>query len=44
MIEDLRSALEELKKYDNQIACTDTEVDSTRKSQGFTAMSGRGGR
>ena len=28
MIEDLRSALDELKKYENQIACTDTEVDS----------------
>ncbi len=34
MVEDLRSAVEELKKYENQSACTDTEVDSLRRSCG----------
>ena len=43
MIEDLRSALEELKKYDNQIACTDTEVDSYAEVAGIYRYVGAGG-
>ena len=35
MVEDLRSAVEELKKYENQIACTDTEVDSYAEVAGI---------
>lgn len=43
MIEDLRSALEELKKYENQIACTDTEVDSYAEVAGIYRYVGAGG-
>ena len=43
MVEDLRSAVEELKKYENQIACTDTEVDSLRGSRGDLPLCRGGG-
>ena len=43
MVEDLRSAVEELKKYENQIACTDTEVDSYAEVAGIYRYVGAGG-